>query len=175
MQQTWEVTKMDSKELNDRLQLEQAYLEGKMKRYGLLFSVNGGAFAIITLVTQNADGSINTTSPFIGKLTLQHVAAWIIVFTALMIADIWRYGTGMRGLEARSWLFGRNPRLFTPFGQLITFLVGILLVGAWSLAFFDIFAAPILGSVVWMAIVAYVDPNLGCALKGWRDVFSRAG
>jgi hypothetical protein len=164
---------MDSTELDDRLKVEQAYLEGKMKRYGLLFSVNGGAFAIIALVTQNGQGALNASSYFMGKLTLKDVAAWVIIFTALMIADIWRYGTGMRSFEASSW-FGGNPRVFTPFGQLIAFLIGILLVGAWSLAFFERYAGPILGLVVWMAMVAGVDPNRRCALEGWRSLFSRS-
>lgn len=161
---------MDSAELTDRLKVEQAYLEGKMKRYGLLFSVNGGTFAIISLAVQNADDGLDASHHLIGKLTLGNLALWIIIFTALMIADIWRYGTGMRKLEASAY-FGRHPRLFTPFGQSITVLVGILLVGAWSFAFFveAFFLLPILGLVVWLAIVVYRDPNRDCALEGWRS------
>ena len=37
---------IDQELIGTQLQILQAYTEGKMKRYGLLFSVNGGAFAL---------------------------------------------------------------------------------------------------------------------------------
>ena len=92
------------------------YLEGKMKRYSLLFSVNGGAFAVAKLLGQpNPPGGLGIAPLSLGA----------IVFSILMIADIWLWGAGMRNAH--------GARLFRPVGQTILLMIGALLCSAWIL------------------------------------------
>ena len=67
--------------------ISELYLEGKMKRYSLLFSVNGGAFAIVQL---SADRKLP------GELNILSLSLGLIVFTVLMISDTWLRGADMR-------------------------------------------------------------------------------
>jgi len=92
------------------------YLEGKMKRYSLLFSVNGGAFAIAKLL-RGADPP--------GGLSMAALSVGAVVFTILMTADIWLWGAGMRGLY--------GEKLFRPIGQTILLMIGALLASGWIL------------------------------------------
>lgn len=70
-----------NKDVLDRL---GAYIDGKMKRYNLLFAVNGGAYAIARL------------NPLPGALTVSAIADGAIIFTAVMAVDIWLWGQTMR-------------------------------------------------------------------------------
>ncbi len=92
------------------------YLEGKMKRYSLLFAVNGAAFAIAKLLKEpNPPGDLSTSA----------LATGVIVFTVLMTADIWLWGAGMRNEH--------GVRLFRPVGQTILLMIGALLCSGWVL------------------------------------------
>jgi hypothetical protein len=95
---------------------EALYLEGKMKRYSLLFSVNGGAFAIATLLKQ--------PTPPVG-LSIAGLSVGAIVFTLLMTADVWLWGAGMRKQHGSD--------LFRPVGQTILLMIGALLASGWAL------------------------------------------
>lgn len=92
------------------------YLEGKMKRYNLLFLVNGGAFAIAKLLGQ-------TKLP--GNLGIASLSLGAVVFTVLMTADIWLWGAGMRK--------DHGAGLFRPVGQTILLMIGALLCAGWIL------------------------------------------
>jgi hypothetical protein len=110
----WKVPGTPDKEINRD---DQAlYLEGKMKRYSLLFSVNGGAFAIATLFNE-------PTPP--GGLSITSLSVGATVFTVLMTADIWLWGAGMRNRH--------GSVLFRPVGQTILLMIGALLTSGWTL------------------------------------------
>jgi hypothetical protein len=97
-------------------QEQSLYLEGKMKRYSLLFQVNGGAFAIAKLL----DGP---NPP--GGLGIAALSTGAVVFSVLMTADIWLWGASMRNAY--------GARLFRPVGQAILLMIGALLCSAWIL------------------------------------------
>lgn len=99
----------------DILEKLAIYTDGKMKRYSLLFGVNGGAFAIVQLI---ADGS----NKLPGTLTLRDLAMGIILFTVLMTMDIWLWGQLMR----REGLAGELA--FSPFGKAILLLIAGLII-----------------------------------------------
>ena len=69
------------------------YIDGKMKRYSLMFAVNGGAFAIAKLMAENGKAS-NTI--LLGHLQLWHLALGAILFTVLMVIDIYLFGQMMK-------------------------------------------------------------------------------
>ncbi|HJR60909.1 MAG TPA: hypothetical protein VJ813_15975 [Vicinamibacterales bacterium] len=92
------------------------YLDGKMKRYSLLFQVNGGAFAIAKLL----DGP---KPP--GGLGIAALSTGAVVFSVLMTADIWLWGAEMRDAY--------GARVFRPVGQAILLMIGALLCSAWVL------------------------------------------
>lgn len=100
----------------DPLEAMNTYIDGKMKRYTLLFAVNGGAFAIAQLAPE-----------VLNSLSRGHLAAGAILFTVLMYADIWAFGTMMRDRFIPELAFKRA-------GQAILILMATLLIGAWSLA-----------------------------------------
>src|SRR5215472_14167414 len=68
----------------------KAYEDGKHRRYGLLFSVNGGAVATAKLF---GDPKMDV---FLGSLKVWQVAAGMIVFTLLMWWDLWIFAQRMR-------------------------------------------------------------------------------
>lgn len=92
------------------------YLEGKMKRYSLLFSVNGGAFAIV---------QFSDKMETLGNLGKFGLPLGLVIFTILMTADIWLWGADMRKKYGRI--------LFRPLGQTILLMIGALLVAGWLL------------------------------------------
>jgi hypothetical protein len=96
---------------------EQAlYLDGKMKRYSLLFQVNGGAFAIAKL--------LDAPKPP-GGLGIAALSFGAAAFSVVMTADIWLWGAGMRNAY--------GAKLFRPVGQAILLMIGALLCSAWIL------------------------------------------
>jgi len=97
-------------------QQQTLYLEGKMKRYSLLFQVNGGAFAIAKL--------LDAPEPP-GGLGIAALSLGALVFSVLMTADIWLWGAGMRNTY--------SARIFRPVGQSILLMIGALLCSAWVL------------------------------------------
>jgi hypothetical protein len=113
-------------EKKDKLQALGTYIDGKIKRYNLIFAVNGGAFALAKLLTDT------TTEKILGKLTLQHLAIGAIAFTFLMWFDIWLWGENMRtgyfnGKEVFQWR-----------GKAILSLLASLLIIGWLLAAFEV-------------------------------------
>jgi len=109
---------------NDRLQALDTYIEGKMKRYSLLFSVNGGAFAIAKILNEP-----NSTR-ILGGLTLQELAIGAVLFTILMGIDIFLWGQMMRTK------FFDGELVFKWAGKSILILLCILLILAWLIAAF---------------------------------------
>src|SRR5215472_12610340 len=109
---------IDRETIDTQLKILQAYTDGKMKRYGLLFSVNGGAFALARF---SSDKGV-VISPAV-------IAFGAIFFTVLMTLDIWMFGIAMRKQFERvqDGLFGQH-------GRLILLGLTLLLVVAWALA-----------------------------------------
>jgi Ca2+/Na+ antiporter len=97
----------------------RTYLNGKMERYKLLFSVNGGAFAIAQIK--------NDVS--LGHLDLEKLAIGAIAFTIVMTVDIWLWGQQMKETYLKN-----EEQAFTFAGKAILLLLSALLVLAWALA-----------------------------------------
>ncbi len=94
-----------------------AYEAGKARRYGLLFSVNGGGFAI-------AKFSGEPQVP-LGALSLGELAVGMALFTIVMTCDIWAFGNAMRETVPadRLQVFG------TPGKVVLTSLCGLIVCG----------------------------------------------
>jgi polyferredoxin len=95
------------------------YEEGKHRRYGLLFGVNGGAFAVAKLFTDPAAVTL------LGDLTLGQLALGMILFTIVMTFDIFRFGQNMR----ETYL----PDAFGTPGKVVLLLIGFLICAGWYL------------------------------------------
>ena len=109
---------------SERLEGLNIYVTGEMKRYYLLFAVNGGAFAIAKLLGEPQAGAA------VGGLSLTALASGCIVFTALMWRDIYAFGELMR-LQ----FFGGKD-VFQEGGKLILACLCVLLILGWLLAAF---------------------------------------
>ena len=126
----------------------RTYIDGKMQRYRLLFSVNGGAFAIVALVVKNTTGRIDLQSVQVGGLTMEAIALGAISFTMLMTLDIWFFGQMMK-----KQVVGRFG--FTDEGKAILLLIAALIITAWTFAAQlrkDLLALPVLAGVAWLII-----------------------
>jgi hypothetical protein len=66
------------------------YEDGKHRRYGLLFSVNGGGFTVGSLFAK----AVN--APLLGNLTISQLAIGMAIFTVAMYADILTFGMRFR-------------------------------------------------------------------------------
>ena len=94
----------------------KAYEDGKHRRYGLLFSVNGGAFAVAQLFGKPATVAL-------GHLTRGQLSVGMILFTIVMTADIFMFGEKMR----KNYLddaFGWQ-------GKAVLISIGLLLCAGW--------------------------------------------
>lgn len=96
----------------------ELYEQGKHRRYGLLFSVNGGAFAIGRLLV----GDPENGEIVLGGLTIQLLAGAMIFFSLVMCVDIYQFGVKMKGLDKRlghpnNQLFGRVGHSRLPTGS----------------------------------------------------------
>ena len=98
----------------------RTYIDGKMRRYGLLFAVNGGALAIAKLTADD------NTAKLLGRLSIRHLALGAIVFTIVMVVDIWLFGQMMRKKFLRELAFSKP-------GKTILLMLGTLLVISWLL------------------------------------------
>jgi hypothetical protein len=107
-----ELTLKDAKEL---------YETGKHRRYSLLFSVNGGAFAIAKLIT----GESGKPGVVLGNLTLTELSVGMVAFTAVMICDIYAFGDKMR----KTFL----EKDFGWQGKAVLLVLGVLLCLGWLL------------------------------------------
>jgi hypothetical protein len=110
-------TKLTLKEASD------LYESGKHRRYGLLFSVNGGAFAVAKLLTGEPGKSSGLV---LGGLTLTQLAIGMALFTAVMTADIYFFGEKMR-------LGYKDAKFFGPPGKVVLILLGVLVCIGWYL------------------------------------------
>jgi len=86
----------------------------------LLFSVNGGAFAVAKLLV-GAEGK----STVLGQLTLPELSWGMILFTVIMIADIYAFGHKMSH-DFSLKVFGR-------IGKLVLISIGLLICCGWFL------------------------------------------
>jgi len=111
--------------LKDKLTL---YEDGKHRRYTLLFSVNGGAFAIAKLLV-GAEGKPATV---LGQLTLPELSWGMILFTVVMVADIYAFGYKMRKDFAL--------KVFATIGKVVLISIGLLLGCGWFLVVHTPFA-----------------------------------
>lgn len=110
---------------NDTQKLDglRTYIDGKMRRFSLLFSVNGGAFAIAKLMT-GTDKAGNAV--LLGNLKLWHLAVGSIIFTVLIVVDIYLWAQRMKKEFLGELAFG------VP-GKTILLFLGILIISAWLL------------------------------------------
>ena len=95
------------------------YEDGKHRRYGLLFAVNGGAFAVAKLFADP------TAATLLGDLTLSQVVIGMIAFTILMTADIFMFGKKVRE--------NYSPDAFGTPGKVVLLLMGFLICAGWYL------------------------------------------
>lgn len=113
---------MQSSKQPDSISIKDAYTlyeEGKKPRYGLLFAVNGGAFAIAQLLN-------STGNKLLGDLSLAHLAIGMGIFTLLMVWDIYAFGEKMRDRHLGEEVFGLE-------GKAVLLLLGLLIVSGWFL------------------------------------------
>jgi hypothetical protein len=93
------------------------YEDGKHRRYNLLFSVNGGAFAVAKLFSDAAVPKV------LGHLTLSQLSVGMILFTAVMVADIFVFGLNMQ----------KYADVFHWQGKAVLLLIGLLICAGWFL------------------------------------------
>lgn len=108
----------------------KAYEDGKHRRYELLFAVNGGAFAVARLAPDP------TTCLVLGGLSLGWLAAGMVAFTVVMVADIFFFGQMMRSTNPTD---GSRPndatvRVFGWRGKVVLVFIGVLICLGWLLA-----------------------------------------
>jgi hypothetical protein len=103
--------------------LFELYENGKHRRYSLLFSINGGAFAIAKFLTE--DGV--RTGNVLGALNLRQLSAGMALMTAVLVLDIFAFGTKMRKIL---------PGAFDWRGKSVLILLGLLILSGWCLVGF---------------------------------------
>ena len=108
----------------DKLDGLRTYIDGKMRRYTLLFSVNGGAFAIAKLMIGT---STSCNAVLLGSLKLWHLALGSIIFTILIVLDNFLFAQRMK-----TQFLGKLA--FNAPGKMILLLIGVLIISAWLLA-----------------------------------------
>jgi len=108
----------DEPSLKDKMTL---YEDGKHRRYSLLFSVNGGAFAVAKILA----GTEGKHAEVLGQLRLSDLSWGMILFTAIMAADIYAFGYKMR----KALL----PEAFDWRGKLVLISLGLLICIGWYL------------------------------------------
>lgn len=97
----------------------KAYEDGKQRRYTMLFTVNGGAFAVAKLF---AGPSADTV---LGALQLWQLSLGMILFTTVMVVDIFTFGQKMRR--------HLGDEVFTGYGKAVLILLGLLTATGWFL------------------------------------------
>jgi len=107
--------------MNDEKKVPESfktYEEGKHRRYTLLFSVNGGAFALAKFIADKVTQSM-------GGLKLSYLCYGMALFTVVMSVDIFMFGQKMR----RIYL----PDTFGWQGKTVLVLIGALICSGWVL------------------------------------------
>ena len=107
---------MDEKKVPESF---KTYEDGKQRRYQLLFTVNGGAFAVAKLFSDK------DAIHFLGNFTLRQLAMGMILFTIIMTADIFMFGEKMRKIYL--------PDAFGWQGKAVLLCIGLLLSVGWFL------------------------------------------
>jgi hypothetical protein len=107
------------KEERDVPESFKAYEDGKHRRYSLLFAVNGGAFAVAKLFSDPQNANV------LGSLTLRELSLGMILFTIVMVVDIFMFGEKMRAKYL--------PDDFGWQGKAVLLLLGVLICGGWFL------------------------------------------
>jgi hypothetical protein len=108
----------------DRLSGMNTYIEGKMKRYSLMFSVNGGAFAIAKLFAQE-------NTQILGGLSLRALAIGAISFTLLVWRDIYLFGDMMKREFFGGHLVFQRQGIWILHALCILVIIGWLLAAFW--------------------------------------------
>jgi len=103
--------------VKDALEL---YENGKHRRYGLLFSVNGGAFAIAKILA--GQGNV------LGGLSLKQLSIGMALFTVVMVWDIFEFGRRSKKEPI--------PDVFSPAGKIVLLVIGALICIGWLLVGF---------------------------------------
>lgn len=108
------------------LEIFKAYEDGKHRRYSLLFSVNGGAFAIAKIL---AEPTPEAKLKVMGSLHVWQLSLGMLAFTILMVFDIFAFGEKMRKLQKDS-----EPKIFQPAGKVVLLSIGALICLGWLVA-----------------------------------------
>lgn len=116
------------------------YIDGKLKRYNLLFAVNGGAFAIVQVLGECGRVPV-------GALQLGHLALGAMTFTGVMVFDIYAFATLMQDKYLPNEAFQRV-------GQVVLGLLGSLLVVGWYLVEPTRVAALVLAALIVAEVAA---------------------
>jgi hypothetical protein len=106
-----------------KLDVFNAYEDGKHRRYSLLFSVNGGAFAIAKVLSEKPN-----EPSVMGHLHVQQLAVGMLAFTILMLFDIYTFADKMKRLQGNS-----KPEIFMLQGKVALVLIGALICLGWLL------------------------------------------
>lgn len=107
------------------------YEDGKHRRYNLLFAVNGGAFAVAKILSSidekssDAAAMLAKTTRVLGQLNLHELAWGMIVFTIIMVVDIYTFG-----YLTKKYI---NKDVFKPIGQAVLVAIGLLICSGWYL------------------------------------------
>jgi hypothetical protein len=132
-----------SSRIDDFAKLYEIYQSGKMRRYNLLFAVNGGAFAILELATAGdnpaASAVAEAATPTAVDVLLARLPWGLAIFSLVMFVDIWRFGQWMRAtLRAQSEKASAPlGEAFTPVGKAILLVIASLLITGWLLLALD--------------------------------------
>ncbi len=102
----------------------ELYENGKHRRYELLFAVNGGAFAVAKLIDPN--------HPDLGRLHLLQLAVGMILFTVVMVYDVYKFGEKWHNLGLEISASPTHLIFGTP-GRVVLFAIGLLLCAGWAL------------------------------------------
>jgi hypothetical protein len=97
----------------------RSYEDGKHRRYNLLFSVNGGAFAIAKMFVDQRAAAV------LGHLSLFQLSVGMILITIVMVVDIFMFGEKMRT--------DHLPEAFGWQGKTVLILIGTLICAGWFL------------------------------------------
>jgi hypothetical protein len=130
------------------------YQDGKMKRYTLLFSINGGAYAIVTWVAEHMGAAERISRAASLKPIAVVVAIAASLFTALMCVDLWLFGRMMKkaGTGVDLVYFGEHGKAVLASIVLILLVawVGVLALVDFRFSSIPVFAG--LAAIVWIEV-----------------------
>ncbi len=98
----------------------ELYENGKHRRYSLLFSVNGGAYAVAAVIAKSGN--------VLGGLSLRDLSMGMVAFTIVMTWDIYEFGERNRKVPI--------PEVFGNKGKMVLLLLGALICIGWIKAGF---------------------------------------